>query len=111
MHANTSALNLLSGIFVFTPWNFDFCMHGGNRAKSTKLLVSTRQFEPLGIMCDKSHNHEPWTIVSGFDKWIFSTAAEAQYPSMFCDRYAECASTWSLLMHWSITQNFFDCNL
>ena len=77
--------------FGFHPVEFDFCMHGGSRAKSTKLLVSSTKFAALGVMCDQSHKHEPWTIVSGFDKWIFSTAAEAQYPTLFCDRYAECA--------------------
>ena len=94
VHTNTSAQNLLECYFCFHPVEFDFCVHGGSRAKSTKLtklLVSTQQFKPLGIVCDKSHNHEPWTIVSGFDKWIL---LQRKLKIFHCsDRYAECAST------------------
>ena len=97
----------LEWYFRFHPIEFDFCMHGGSRAKSTRLLASTQKFAPLGIMCDKSHSHEPWTIADGFDKWIFSTAAEAQYAMLFCERYAECASTLVTQHDLDYTSNFF----
>ena len=77
--------------FKFHDVVFDACMHGGSRAKSTKLLVSSSSFQVLGILCDDSHQHEPWTLDRVNDSWVFATAAEAAYPSLLCRRYADCA--------------------
>ena len=49
-----------------------------------------------------SHGQFSVDLISGF-----STAAEAQYPSMFCDRYAECASTMVAANALEYNSNFF----
>ena len=79
--------------FNFTDVLFDACMHGGTRAKSTKLLVSDPAFTKLAILCDETHQHEAWTLERNQESWIFATAAEAAYATLFCNRYAECAAT------------------
>ena len=77
--------------FSFHEVIFDACMHGGTRAKSTKLLASSSQFSSLAAQCDGNHQHDPWTVERTNDSWVFATAAEAAYPTVLCNRYAECA--------------------
>ena len=85
---------------AFKTWYFNFldviydaCMHGGTRAKSTKLLVSNPAFSKLAILCDGNHQHEAWALERTQESWIFATAAEAAYATLFCNRYTECAAT------------------
>ena len=80
-------------VFNFLDVIFDACMHGGTRAKSTKLLVSDPAFSELAILCDGNHQHEAWTLERTQESWIFATAAEAAYATLFCNRYTECAAT------------------
>eukprot|EP00973_Karenia_brevis_P056311 7832231-Karenia_brevis.AAC.1 len=40
----------------------------------------------MAVMCDKNHPHKPWGLVA--DSKGFATAAERQYPSLFCSRMA-----------------------
>lgn len=79
--------------FAFQPAIYDMCMHGGTKNKSTKLLVSESAFLKLSVECDGNHTHAAWSIQPGMDRWIFSTAAEAEYPVLFCNRYSDIAST------------------
>ena len=79
--------------FKFHDVIFDSCMHGGTRAKSTKLRASASAFMTLGVECDGRHHHDAWTIERVNDSWTFATAAEAAYPAVLCNRYAECAAS------------------
>lgn len=79
--------------FALIPVVFDMCMHGGTKAKSTKLLVSDAAFLELAAECDNSHTHTAWSIHQGPDNWLFATAAEAEYPTLFCRRFADIASS------------------
>ena len=51
--------------------DFDMCMHGGERAKTTRLKASADVFSALRLQCDKSHEHRPWTVHLQDGKWTF----------------------------------------
>ena len=68
---------------------YDACMHGGARAKHQELWTSLPELSALARQCDNSHPHRPWGILPSGD---FSTADEAEYPEVFCTRYASAAS-------------------
>ena len=76
--------------FNFIDVNFDMCMHGGARPKSTRLKCSADYWTDMALECDRSHTHLPWTLTSDGSRWSFSTAAEAEYPTLFCERCAAC---------------------
>eukprot|EP00973_Karenia_brevis_P082864 11489663-Karenia_brevis.AAC.1 len=61
-------------------------MHGGARDKKCRLIASGVDLSSLAIMCDKSHTHKPWGLMT--DKSGFATAEERQYPALFCARLA-----------------------
>ena len=65
------------------------CMHGGKRNKVTKLLYANIDLTALGIMCDGSHEREPWGwIRSREGGQVFATAEERRYPRELCDKVA-----------------------
>ena len=66
---------------------FQMCMHGGKRNKVTKLLYANIDLTALGIMCDGSHEHEPWGWIKGREGGqVFATAEERRYPRDLCDK-------------------------
>ena len=70
---------------------FDACMHGSARDKSTTILDTAGVFESLGVRCDKSHSHPPWSATKTlYQGWVFDTAAEAEYPALLSQRIAAC---------------------
>ena len=72
--------------------NFDSCMHGGRRKKASSWLTSNDfvEMDALAVQCDNSHAepHLPWTVASQDGQWQFSTADEAAYPRLLCQRVA-----------------------
>ena len=74
--------------------NFDSCMHGGLRDKSTgwwsfnPRSPSKNLFESLSMRCDRSHQHASWKPYKLDGVLHFPTAQEAAYPQVLCDRVA-----------------------
>ena len=67
---------------------WDTCMHGGTRAKRTRLDVTTPAYNQLQQDCDGSHEHEPYKIyLDGI--WKFDTAGEGAYPDLLCKRMSD----------------------
>ena len=64
-------------------------MHGGRRPKETSFWTSVPGAEQLVRRCDGSHDHLPWAVSLDRESgWQFSTAEEAAYPHILCQRYA-----------------------
>ena len=68
---------------------FHMCMHGGKRAKNTRLLASRGLYTALAGQCDGQHEHEPWRITKVGTSLQYDTATEAEYPVLFCKRMAD----------------------
>ena len=78
---------------------YDACAHGGARPKATTLWCSNGLLDSLAVRCDGNHPHESWKPVqksSSSKSLIFPTSSEAQYPSLFCERFASCLLDWCL---------------
>ena len=73
---------------------WDNCMHGGSRAKRTRLDATTPAYQSLQQDCDGNHEHEPYKIyLDGV--WKFDTSIEGAYPDLLCKRLSEqLAQTW-----------------
>ena len=64
--------------------DFEACMFGSQRNKSTRFLCSSSILQPLQKRCDGSHVHAKW----GYSKHAgFATAQEAEYTSDLCHQY------------------------
>ena len=68
---------------------FHMCMHGGSRAKNTRLLATPGLYTQLAAECDKQHPHEPWGITKVGNSLQYDTALEAEYPNLLCQRMAD----------------------
>ena len=79
------------GFFNLEDVDFDMCMHGGERAKATRLKATPGVFSSLRQTCDNSHTHRPWNVQLQDGKWTFDTAAEAEYPSQLASKMVQCA--------------------
>ena len=67
--------------------HFQMCMHGGDRDKKTTFWYGGAvDLSTLGLMCDKQHEHKPWTF-SNETGW--ATAKERRYPTLLCKRIAK----------------------
>ena len=68
--------------------NVDFhsCCHGGQRPKHTRFWVSQQVFRQLSMFCDGSHWRKPWTPKRVGNRLHFTTADEAAYPLLLCQR-------------------------
>lgn len=51
--------------FSFYDVDFDACMHGGARQKSTRFKTSSSCLQHLALACDGQHEHKQWTISLG----------------------------------------------
>ena len=60
------------------------CMYGSSRRKHTKLVHNIDALCDIGLLCDDSHDHEPWGVTS--QGW--ATAEETAYPWPLCRRMA-----------------------
>ena len=69
---------------------FDACMHGSLRDKRTKLLASTGLFSTLALDCTGNHKHASWQPFKNDNGVVFPTAMEAEYPTLLCNRMAQC---------------------
>ncbi len=67
---------------------WDTCMHGGTRAKRTRLDVTTPTYNRLQQDCDGNHEHEPYRIYHD-GIWKFDTAGEGAYPDLLCKRMSD----------------------
>ena len=72
---------------------FPMCMHGGQRPKKTTLLYGGLiDLSPLAATCDHSPDeHLPWGLTRE-NGLAFATAAERNYPQLFCRRVAKRAA-------------------
>ena len=68
---------------------FHMCMHGGRRAKNTRLLATKGLYTSIAAECDGSHDHEPWRITKVGTTLHYDTASEAEYPALLCKRMAD----------------------
>ncbi|CAE7225523.1 unnamed protein product, partial [Symbiodinium sp. CCMP2456] len=68
-------------------FDLDACMFGGKRKKRTR-LASSFDLSSMARSCDGRHEHLPWSITEVNNKLSFATAEEAQYPSLFCQTFA-----------------------
>ena len=75
--------------------DFDNCMHGGKRLKSTRFLCTDRFLQSLARTWDASHAHEPYSLTLVDGVWTFSTAAEGAYPALFLQTV--CHHSWQAL--------------
>lgn len=71
---------------VATFYDFDSCMHGGERLKHTSFLWSSVAVQSLCLQCDGLHEHLEW---GGSSNGVFNTAHEAEYPLLLCQRLSE----------------------
>ena len=69
---------------------FHNCAHGGDRDKSTSLWVNDSWLDSLALLCDKKHQHKPWTTTMTNGNVRFATAEEAAYPILLCERVTHC---------------------
>ena len=76
-----------------TPVHFQQRMHGGQRDKWSCFYVNHTLFQELALTCDRSHEHLPWVVAQEEDKWVFSTAQEAEYPELLCQRISSIVAT------------------
>ena len=71
--------------------NTQMCMHGGERDKKTSLLYGgCWNLSKLAVMCDRSHEHKPWGLLSKGGG--FATAGERNYPTLFCKKISKIAA-------------------
>ena len=76
-----------------TPVHFQQCMRGGQRDKWSCFYVNHMLFQELALTCDRSHDHLPWGVAQEGDKWVFSTAQEAEYPELLRQRISSIVAT------------------
>eukprot|EP00973_Karenia_brevis_P083044 11513065-Karenia_brevis.AAC.1 len=62
------------------------CMHGRKLDKWTRLRTNMPGMKSLRARCDQLHEHASWQVALKTGK--FPTAAEAEYPELFCVRMA-----------------------
>ena len=67
---------------------WDTCMHGGARAKRTRLDATQDTYNLLQLDCNNQHEHAPYRVfLDGI--WKFDTASEGAYPDLLCKRMSE----------------------
>jgi hypothetical protein len=64
-------------------------MHGGKRAKNTRLLASPGLYTALAGQCDGQHEHEPWRITTVGTSLHYDTATDLSTQYCFCKRMAD----------------------
>ena len=87
---NTADIKQLSSEFKHHYVTFHNCAHGGDRDKLTSLWVTENWLDELAILCDKSHDHKPWSASIQADSLRFATSEEAAYPWLLCERVIHC---------------------
>ena len=85
---NTTWVSSLITDLGLIPITFQACMHGSKRDKWSTFYVNDSAFSSLAITCDGSHTHLPWTVTKSDNQVNFSTANEAAYPELLCQRLA-----------------------
>ena len=61
------------------------CMYGSKRPKFTRLCANFEQVGTISMLCDNSHEHEPWGVIRHGAKRTFATALEVHYPKALCE--------------------------
>ena len=95
--------NPLNSLFwLTTPWkelesadtvvyqSHQACAYGGKRPKWTLLAANFDLVKHINLICDNSHNHEPWGQVNNQGKKVFATSLEVHYPAKLCEAISEC---------------------
>ena len=97
--------------FCFHPVEFDFCMHGGTVPSQPSCWCRPDSLSHWGLCATSpttmSHGQLSVDLISGF----FLLQRKLNILQCSVIDMLNVQVQWSLLMHWSITQNFFDCNL
>ena len=70
--------------FSMQDYDFDACMFGSQRAKSTRVKGTPQVFEGLQQTCDNSHVHLPWKPAFQSGRWVYPTKEEAEYTPGLC---------------------------
>ena len=86
----TGKTNFIAWFAELESVYFDACAHGSSRGKRTKLLATPGLFSSLGANCTQDHKHASWQPYKNEHGVLFPTAAEAEYPSLLCNRMAQC---------------------
>ena len=68
---------------------FPQCAHGGARPVWRRWTGTLPGIEGLNAVCDNNHIHTPFTVSQSLGKWEFSTAEEATYPLLLCERVSD----------------------
>ncbi len=66
------------------------CAYGGKRPKWTLLAANFEHVKSINLVCDNTHNHEPWGKVNSQGKKVFATSLEVHYPAKLCEALSEC---------------------
>lgn len=54
---------------------------GGPRARSPS-IPSFPEVHTMKLVCDNTHEHEPWGLVKQGNKRVFATSLEVRYPAL-----------------------------
>ena len=73
---------------------FHGCMLGGTRKRLCRWRATPGLLHGLDVYCNDEHEHAPWQVTSTSSGWAFSTAEEAAYPQLLCDRIYRLVSTY-----------------
>lgn len=84
----TIAVMNLEGVKCY---DFQQCMHGGTRPVWRRWCSNVPQLSVLCLQCDGKHVHDKFHVSKSVDGTVkFSTADEATYPLILCQRVSQC---------------------
>ena len=89
LHPLAILLMSLDGVLVI---DFAQCAHGGDRPVRRRWVTNIRTLVALRVDCpgvSATHHHKPFAISKTLSGWKFSTAEEATYPLLLCQRYRD----------------------
>ena len=84
-------------------YEFHGCMLGGTRKRVCRWRATPGLLDGLDIYCDDTHEHAPWQVQSTGNGWSFSTAEEAAYPQLLCDRIYQLVSSFLNYTHTDVS--------
>ncbi|CAE7415247.1 unnamed protein product [Symbiodinium sp. CCMP2592] len=76
-----SAMAALFASGLFKDVCFDVCMHGGHQNRRVRLSCNSDIFEPLALLCNRSHKHASDAMLHPADK--------GAYPWLLCHRISD----------------------
>ncbi len=98
---NQPCFEELSGLLYGTV-DFQACAHGGRRPKWSRFRTALVDLSPLALRCPGNHEHAPWRATKSQQGWLWSTAEEAEYPAVLCQRVAALAAAHVTKLGWQL---------